>query len=100
MDEISEEVRLKIQTQCSGIQVDIVDTLRNAEDGKQAGENTWMYIQAANEIERLRNEYNALKKEVEGMRGVVFSAKNLIAQKGRHNTQIAYERLEDVLRSN
>lgn len=41
-------------------------------------------LEAANEIERLR--------KIEAI------AKNLVAQKGRFNTEIAYKRLEEALK--
>ncbi len=36
--------------------------------------------------------------EIERLREIESAAKNLVAQKGRHNTQIAYERLVEVLK--
>lgn len=35
----------------------------------------------------------ALSDELKRLRNIEAAAKNLVAQKGRHNTQIAYERL-------
>lgn len=45
-------------------------------------------------------QVSALCDEVERLREIESAAKNLIAQKGRHNTEIAYKRLEDVLKTN
>ena len=44
-------------------------------------------------------QVSALCDEVERLRRIESAAKNLIAQKGRHNTEIAYKRLEDVIKT-
>ena len=36
--------------------------------------------------------------EIERLRLIETAARNLIAQKGRHNTEIAYKKLEEVLK--
>lgn len=61
----------------------------------------------AEEVRKMRSEGEAVQmaymEEVQDtlkeMGAVVVAAKNLIAQKGRHNTQIAYERLEASLKT-
>lgn len=44
-------------------------------------------------------QVSALCDEVERLRRIESAAKNLIEQKGRHNTEIAYKRLEDVIKT-
>lgn len=39
----------------------------------------------------------AIQNELARLRNIEAAAKNLVAQKGRHNTQVAYERLVAVL---
>ncbi|MFZ4538945.1 hypothetical protein [Propionivibrio sp.] len=39
-----------------------------------------------------------MQEEIDALRVVVIAAENLIAQKGRHNTQIAYKRLVEALK--
>jgi alanine-alpha-ketoisovalerate/valine-pyruvate aminotransferase len=41
-----------------------------------------------------------LAEEVRRQRGIEAAAKNLVAQKGRHNTEIAYKRLVDAMTHN
>lgn len=52
-------------------------------------------------IDSLRAENDALCKEIESLtrqRDLAVSAiENLVKQKGRHNTEIAYKKLVDVL---
>ena len=52
-------------------------------------------------VDRLRSRKVAmvLSGEVRRLRTVEIAAHNLIAQKGRHNTEIAYKRLEEALKS-
>lgn len=38
-------------------------------------------------------------EEVERLRRIELAARNLVAQRGRHNTEIAYSRLVDALKS-
>lgn len=47
----------------------------------------------------LRNRVNALRVENDRLKEIEIAARNLVAQKGRHNTQIAYERLEALLKT-
>lgn len=54
MGEISEESRMKILAQCSVPSVDIATALRDVVERNQAFENCWLYVQAADEIDRLR----------------------------------------------
>lgn len=43
---------------------------------------------------------DALREENKRLRIIEEAARNLCAQKGRHNTEIAYRRLEDALTPN
>ena len=52
---------------------------------------------AANEIEQLESELTDLRARCEKAETIADAARNLIAQKGRHNTEIAYKRVEDII---
>ena len=89
---------------------DLVKRLRNRIGYDATVER--MIDEAANEIERLHlykslaNEYGLqvfpdlaeLREELERLRKIEAAAKNLIAQKGRHNTEQAYRKLEEAMK--
>ena len=50
-------------------------------------------------IKALKQELADLRARLEKAEPIVAAALNLIEQKGRHNTEIAYKRLEDVLKT-
>lgn len=51
------------------------------------------------DVEVLRRRVCYWQAEAERMREIEIAAQNLIAQKGRHNTEIAYKRLEALLKT-
>lgn len=46
----------------------------------------------------LMAKMEADEREIARLREIEDAARNLVAQKGRHNTEIAYKRLADALR--
>lgn len=48
-------------------------------------------------IKALKQEVADLRARLEKAEPIVAAARNLIEQKGRHNTEIAYKRLADAI---
>ena len=48
-------------------------------------------------IKALKQELADLRARLEKAEPIVAAARNLIEQKGRHNTEIAYKRLADAI---
>lgn len=47
----------------------------------------------------LRSVIDSQEREIGALRAIEAAARSLIAQKGRHHTQTAYERLVDALKT-
>lgn len=54
-------------------------------------------IERAGRIDVLESECRKLRARLEKSDPIVAAARNLIEQKGRHNTEIAYKRLADAI---
>ncbi len=92
--------------------MDIVERLRESDNatewviplgqGKPSQRQTLAW-ESAEEIELLRlrlDHADAQSEQLAEALKIVAAAKTLVAQKGRHNTEIAYKRLVDALTHN
>jgi hypothetical protein len=55
---------------------------------------------AAERTAKIAREMVAHESEVARLRAIEAAARNLVAQKGRHHTELAYQRLVEVLTPN
>lgn len=79
--------------------LDELKTLHSEARRRGASSREWIEFAIAMEdsFPAIYDKAKVMNAEFERLREIELAAKNLIAQKGRHNTETAYKRLSDLL---